>query len=143
MIGLSNPISETNPNTTQDNFYTNLIKNEASELEKQLADKNPIIDFLSAQIISKPPDLQKNKRSDNGQVNNKSDYGSLPLKKSSDDRTKNAIIIGDPGLSKSKKVEVLDFPGAASTDINCSRVCVFVFVCVCVCVCVCVYTLPP
>ena len=29
-----------------------------------------------------------NTRSDNGQVNNKSDYDVLPLKKSSDDKTK-------------------------------------------------------
>ena len=125
MTGLSNPISATNPNTTQDNFYTNLLKNRISELEKQIADKNVIIDFLSAQIISKSPDLQKNNRSDNGQVNNKSDYDGLPLKKSSDDRTKNVIIIGDSmlnnvnscGLSKSKKVEVLNFLGTTSTDI--------------------------
>ena len=94
-------------------------------MEKQLADKNTIIDYLLAQIISKPPDLQKNKRSDNGQVNNKSDCDVLPLKKSSYDRTKNVIIIGDSRLnnvnscklSKSKKVEVLNFPGATSTDI--------------------------
>ena len=50
MIGLSKPISTTNPNTTQYSFYTNLLKNRISELEKQLADKNAIIDFLSAQI---------------------------------------------------------------------------------------------
>ena len=99
MTGLSNPISATNPNTAQDNFYTNLLKNRISELEKQIADKNDIIDFLSAQIISKSPDLQKNKRSDNGQVNKKSDYDGLPLKKSSDDRTKNVIVIGDSMLN--------------------------------------------
>ena len=57
MIGLSNPISTTNPNTTQDNVYTNLLKNRISNLDKQLADKNAIIDILSAQIIPKPPDL--------------------------------------------------------------------------------------
>ena len=57
MIGLSNPTSTTNPNTTQDNVYTNLLKNRISKLDKQLADKNAIIDILSAQIIPKPPDL--------------------------------------------------------------------------------------
>ena len=62
IIELSNPISTTNPNTTQDNFYTNLLKNWISELEKQLEDKNTITDFLSAQIISKPPDLQKKQK---------------------------------------------------------------------------------
>ena len=54
-------------------------------MEKQLEDKNAIIDFLSAQIISKPLDLQKNKRSDNGQVSNKPDYDGVPLKKCSHD----------------------------------------------------------
>ena len=87
-IGLSNQISATNPNTIQGNFYTKLLKNRISELEKHLADKNAIIHFLLAQIIFKPPDLQKNIRIDNGQANNKSDYDGLPLKKSSDDRTK-------------------------------------------------------
>ena len=94
-------------------------------MEERLADKNAIIGFLSARIISKPPDLQKNKRSDNDHVNNKSDYDVLPLKKSSDDRTENVIIIDDSmlnnvnsrKLSKSKKEEVLNFPGATSTDI--------------------------
>ena len=62
IIELSNPIFTTNPNTTQDNFYTNLLKNWISELEKQLEDKNTITDFLSAQIISKPPDLQKKQK---------------------------------------------------------------------------------
>ena len=99
IIGLSNPVSAINSNAAQDSFYSNLLKNGISELETQLADKNAIIDFLSVQIISKPPDLQKNKRSDNGQVNNKSDYAGLPMKKSSDDRTKNVIIIGDSMLN--------------------------------------------
>ena len=70
MIGLGNPISATNTNAAQDKFYTNLLKNWISELEKQLADKNNIINFLSDYIISKLPDIQRNKRSDNGQVNN-------------------------------------------------------------------------
>ena len=47
------------------------------------------------------------------------------MKKSSDDGTKNVVIIGDSmlnnvnscGLSKSKKVEVSNFLGATSTDI--------------------------
>ena len=72
MIGLSNPISATNLNITQDNCCIDLLKNRISEFEKQLADKNPIIDCLSAQVISKPRGIQKtiSKRSDNDQVNN-------------------------------------------------------------------------
>ena len=56
-IGLGIPTLAINPNsgnTIQDNFYTNSLRNRISKLEKQLADKNAIIDFLSAQIISKP-----------------------------------------------------------------------------------------
>ena len=67
-------------------------------MEKQLADKNAIIDFLLAQIIPKPPDMQKNKGSDNGQVNNKSGYDGLPLKKSNDHRTENVIMVS-PSLT--------------------------------------------
>ena len=56
-IGLGIPTLAINPNsgnTIQDNFYTNSLRNRISKLEKQLADENAIIDFLSAQIISKP-----------------------------------------------------------------------------------------
>ena len=53
--------------TTQDNVYINFLKNRLSELEKQLADKN-VNDFLSARIISKPGDIQKNKRSVEGGI---------------------------------------------------------------------------
>ena len=100
IIGLSKPISANNPNTTEYNFCTNLFKDRISELEKQFADKNAIIDFLSAQIISKPSNLQKYKRSDNDQAYNKSDYAGLPLKKSSDVRIKIVIIIGDSSRDK-------------------------------------------
>ena len=125
MIELFNPIYVTNPNTTQDNIYTNLLKNRITELEKQLANKNAVTDFLLAPITSKPSDLQKNNGSDDGQVNNIPDYDNLCLKKSSDNRTTNLIIIGDSllnnvnsrGLSKSKKVEVLNFSRATSADI--------------------------
>ena len=68
MIGFGNPITAINPNTTQDNFYTNLLKNWISELWKQLAGKNAIIKFLSPQIIPKHPDLQKNKNIDNSLI---------------------------------------------------------------------------
>ena len=93
MIGLSNPISATNPNTTQDNLYTNLLKNRIPG--ETNCRQNAIINFLSCQIISKTPDLLKNKRNDNGQVNNKSDYDGLLLK---------------------HWIEIFNFPGATSTD---------------------------
>ena len=120
---------------SNDNFYTGLLKNRISELEKQLADKNAIIEFLSAQIISKPPDKTRKDSSDNYRyrindndrlVTNGNNQDDASNEKSRNDgRTKEVIVIGDSmlnnvnsrGLSKSKNVEVINFPGATSTDI--------------------------
>ena len=130
LIGLSYPTSanpSTDPgNLTQIFFYTNLLKNRISELEKQIADKNTIIDFLSTQITSKPPVSQSNYRNDfNKEDKHKSNSIETPLEKSKERETKDVIVIGDSmlnninsrGLSKSKKVEVLNFSGATSVDI--------------------------
>ena len=120
---------------SNDNFYTGLLKNRISELEKQLADKNAIIEFLSAQIISKPPDKTRKDSSDNYRyrindndrlVTNGNNQDDASNEKSRNDgRTKEVIVIGDSmlnnvnsrGLSKSKNVEVINFPRATSTDI--------------------------
>ena len=131
LIGLSNPVSVTSPNPgdqDQDYFYTNLLKNRISELEKQLADKNAIIDFLSLQIINKPPDTQVINRNDNhNKTNDKSDQVLLPQEKQNDDNTKKDVVaLGDSllnninsrGLSKSKKVEVMNYPGATKELLN-------------------------
>ena len=56
---------------------------------------------------------------------NNSNHDVLPLEKSGDDKTKGVITIADfmlnkvnsQRLPKSKKVKVLNFPGATSTDI--------------------------
>ena len=112
---------------------TGLLKNRISELEKQLADKNAIIEFLSAQIISKPPDKTRKDSSDNYRhrsndndrlVTNGNNQDDASNEKSSNDgRSKEVIVTGDSmlnnvnsrGLLKSKKV--INFPGATSTDI--------------------------
>ena len=114
---------------------TGLLKNRISELEKQLADKNAIIEFLSAQIISKPPDKTRKDSSDNYRhrsndndrlVTNGNNQDDASNEKSSNDgRSKEVIVIGNSilnsvnsrGLSKSKNVEVINFSGATSTDI--------------------------
>ena len=114
---------------------TGLLKNRISELEKQLADKNAIIEFLSAQIISKPPDKTRKDSSDNYRhrsndndrlVTNGNNQDDASNEKSSNDgRSKEVIVISDSmlnnvnshGLSKSKNVDVINFPGATSTDI--------------------------
>ena len=114
---------------------TGLLKNRISELEKQLADKNAIIEFLSAQIISKPPDKTRKDSSDNYRhhsndndrlVTNGNNQDNASNEKSSNDgRSKEVIVVGDSmlnnlnscRLSKSKKFEVINFPGSTSTDI--------------------------
>ena len=68
VIGLSYSKSTFNFNsrdTSNDNFCTGSSKNWISEIEKQLADKNAIIELLSAQIISNPPDKTRKDSSDN------------------------------------------------------------------------------
>ena len=92
LIGLSNPVSVTSPNPgdqEQDYFYTNLLKNRISELEKQLADKNAIIDFLSLQIINKPPDTQViNRNNDRIKANDKSNHVFLPQENQNDNKSR-------------------------------------------------------
>ena len=138
LIGLSYSKSTVNSNSrdiSNDNFYTGLLKNRISELEKQLADKNAMIEFLSAQIISKPPDKTRKDSSDNYRhrsndndslvTNGNNQEDASDEKSNNDGRTKEIIPIGDSmlnnvnsrGLSKSKNVEVINFPGATSTDI--------------------------
>ena len=99
LIGLSSK-STTNSNSrehgTCENFYTELLKKRISELEKQLSEKNAIIDFLSAQIISKPPDTASTDCGDNRRQRNdtnKSKNYDVPLENSNNDEE--VIIVGD------------------------------------------------
>ena len=115
-----------------DNFYTDTLKNWISELEKQLSEKNAVIDFLTTQLITKHLDTSTNKDisdNNNHQItngNSKYDHDDTPREKSINGKAKKEVIIivdsmlnntNNWGLSKSKKVEVLNFPGATSKDI--------------------------
>ena len=132
LSGISSSKSTTEPGNINDNFYTDMLKNRISELEKQVSEKNAVIDFLTSQFITKPLDTSTNKNvgdNNNHQVasgNNKYNHNEVPMEKSVNDKVrKEVIIIGESmlnniksqGLSKSKKVEVLNFPGATSRDI--------------------------
>ena len=128
LIGLSYSKSTVNSNsrdTSNDNFYNGLLKNRISELEKQLAHKNAILEFLSAQIISKPPfksrkhgiDNYRHRSNDKDRlVTNGNNQDDVCNEKSSNDRrSKEVIVIGDSmlnnvnsrRLSKSKNVNLL------------------------------------
>ena len=73
LTGISSSKSTTGPGNVNDNFYTDRLKNRISELEKQLSEKNAVIDFLTSQFITKPLDTSTNKsisNNDNHQITN-------------------------------------------------------------------------
>ena len=45
-----------NPTTPENNLYVELLKNRISDLEKQLTEKNAIINFLTTQLVTKSQD---------------------------------------------------------------------------------------
>ena len=122
LIGLCSSKSTTNSGNVSNNFCTELLKTRISELEKQLSEKNAIIDFLTTQLITNPPVTSTNNKRNNNDhhqitngnknKNKNSNHDDAPLEKLSTDETRNeVIIIGDSmlnninshGLSKSKK----------------------------------------
>ena len=51
LTGISSSKSITEPGNINDNIYTDTLRNRISELEKQLSEKNDVIDFLTSQLI--------------------------------------------------------------------------------------------
>ena len=110
-------------------LHVDILKNRILELEKQLSEKNTIIDFLTKQLIADSHDISKSKCShnliDRNRINNDKNNDSLHEEKGIEDLLNKVVIIGDSmlnninsrGLSKSKKVDVLSFPGATSLDV--------------------------
>ena len=50
------PRNSVNPTTSENNLYVELLKNRISDLEKQLTEKNAIINFLTTQPVTKSQD---------------------------------------------------------------------------------------
>ena len=140
-IGFQNmnlPRSSVNPTKPENNLYVELLKNRILDLEKQLTEKNVIINFLTTQLVTKSQDTSVH----NNIRNNKHEKGTRimlmivimlityqlkrSINKTSNNKTSNnVVVIGDcmlnninaRGLFKSKKVDILNFPGATSSDI--------------------------
>ena len=115
---------------TSENFlHVDILKNRVLELEKQLSEKNTIIDFLTKQLVANSHDISKSKCSHNimerNPINKDENNDSLHEEKGIEDLSNKVVVIGDPmlnninsrGLSKSKELDVLNFPGATSSDI--------------------------
>ena len=110
-------------------FCFNLLKNRLSELERQITEKDAIINFLSTQLVNKnlsgDPRANKSVNDHNYSFQERVDNivnNNLPLVQDNNnnnkkEKSKNVIIIGDSmlnninsrGLSKSKKVSVSNF----------------------------------
>ena len=104
---------------TSENFlHVDILKNRILELEKQLSEKNTIIDFLTKQLVANSHDISKNKCShniiDRNRINKYKNNDSLHKEKGIEDLSNKVVIIGD---FKSKEVDVLNFPGATSSDV--------------------------
>ena len=115
---------------TSENFlHVDILKNRILELEKQLSEKNTIIDFLTKQLVANSHDISKSKCShniiDRNRINKDKNNDSLHEEKGIEDLSNKVVVIGDSmlnninscGLSKSKEVDVLHFPGATSSDV--------------------------
>ena len=130
------PRNSVNATTPENNLYVELLKNRISDLEKQLTEKNVIINFLTTQLVTKSQDtsvhnnFRNNKHQKGTRISNSDKVDDVPLKRSinktpNNKTSNNVVVIGDSmlnninarGLSKSKKVDVFNFPGATSSDI--------------------------
>ena len=115
--------------TSESFLYVDILKNRILELEKQLSEKNTIIDFLTKQLVANSHDISKSQCShniiDRNRINKDKNNDSLHEEKGIEDLSNKVVIIGDSmlnninsrGLSKSKEVDVLNFPGATSSDV--------------------------
>ena len=110
-------------------LHLDILKNRISELEKNLFEKNTIIDFLTKDLVANSHHISKSKCSHNiierNRINKDENNDSLHEEKSIEDLLNEIVAIDDSmlhdinsrGLSKSKEVDVFNFPGATSSDV--------------------------
>ena len=129
MQNINLPRNVVNPVTLENGLYVDLLKDWISELENQLPEKN-IISCLTKQLVTKSQNTSVNQNSCNidyknkPQISNNDKVNDITVE-ISNKKSKNVVIIRDSmlnninskGLSKSKKVDVLNIPGATSSDI--------------------------
>ena len=125
-LNLLGNVATNKPITSNSDLYRDLPKNSIIELENQLSERNDIINFLAMQLIPKSQDKTKCSCSHNSNHKtkiNKDKDNDTQLEK--EDSSNEVVIIGDfmlnninnCGLLKTKKADVLNFPGTTSRDI--------------------------
>ena len=90
---------------TSENFlHVDILKNRILELEKQLSEKNTIIDFLTKQLVANSHDISKSKCSHNiierNRINKDKNNDSLHEEKGIEDLSNKVVIIGRSMLNK-------------------------------------------
>ena len=115
-------------NNSDNAFCLTLLKNDISELERQIIEKDAVINFLSNQLVNKNlnggSSVNKTHNSFQEWVDNIVN-NNLPLWSNGMIIIRKKNIIGDSmlnninscGLSKSNKVSLSNFPGATSEGI--------------------------
>ena len=115
--------------TSETFLHVDILKNRILELEKQLSEKNTIIDFLTKQLVANSHDISKSQCShniiDRNRINKDKNNDSLHEEKGIEDLSNKVVIIGDSmlnninsrGLSKLKDVDVLNFSGVTNSDV--------------------------
>ena len=83
---------------TSENFlHVDILKNRILELEKQLSEKNTIIDFLTKQLVANSHDISKSKCSHNimerNRINKDENNDSLHEEKGIEDLSNKVVVI--------------------------------------------------
>ena len=133
VIGMQNinlPRNAVNSATSENGLYADLLKNWISELKNQLTEKNAVISYLTTQLVTKSRYTSVNQNSRN--IGHKKEPQTRKINNFNDDtvetcnkKSNNVVIIADSrlndingkGLSKSRKVDVLNIPRHTSGDI--------------------------
>ena len=112
-IGFQNmnlPRNSVNLTTPENNSYVELLKNRISDLEKQLTEKNAIINFLTTQLVTKSQgtsvhnNIRNNKHQKGTRISNSDKVDDVALKRSinktSNNKTSNyVVVVGDSMLN--------------------------------------------
>ena len=120
LIGANLNVKSVEDTSEEKNICFTILTNRVSELERQILEKDNVINFLTKQLVNNNINHQDSPANTDNDV---------PLEQYNEKRSKkreNVKIIGDSmlnnissrGLSKSKKVTVINHPGATSEVIE-------------------------
>ena len=112
--------------TSESFLDVDILKNRILELEKQLSEKSAVIDSLTKQLVANSQDISAVTILSKEIALIKIKIITPYMKKKASKIYQKVVIIGDSmlnninsrGLSKSKELDVLNFPGATISDVS-------------------------